>query len=169
MCCVSPIAARLRGLILNDFLKTLVIWILIAVVLVAVFDSFSSSGSKAQSIAYSAFLSDVHQGGITSITFDGRHITGALSSGGKFSTYSPLTTDFMPLVDTLRKNNANVKIEAKPPEQTSWLLQLLFSWGPMLLLVGVWIYFMRQMSGGAGGVARCPLGRVVRACWARIR
>ncbi|MGA9851643.1 MAG: ATP-dependent zinc metalloprotease FtsH [Gammaproteobacteria bacterium] len=144
---------------MNDFLKTLLIWILIAVVLLAVFNSFTSSSSKTQAIAYSAFLTDVQEGNITNLTFDGRSITGSLSSGEKFSTYSPLTTDFTPLVDTLRKNNANVKIEAKPPEQTSWLLQLLFSWGPMLLLIGVWIYFMRQMSGGAGGRGAMSFGK----------
>jgi len=144
---------------LNDFLKTLIIWILIAVVLLAVFNSFTSSSSKTQAIAYSNFLTDVQEGSITDITFDGRSITGSLSSGEKFSTYSPLTTDFAPLVDSLRKNNANVKIEAKPPEQTSWLLQLLFSWGPMLLLIGVWIYFMRQMSGGAGGRGAMSFGK----------
>jgi len=144
---------------LNDFLKTLIIWILIAVVLLAVFNSFTSSSSKTQAIAYSNFLTDVQEGSITDITFDGRSITGSLSSGEKFSTYSPLTTDFAPLVESLRKNNANVKIEAKPPEQTSWLLQLLFSWGPMLLLIGVWIYFMRQMSGGAGGRGAMSFGK----------
>ncbi|MGA9855865.1 MAG: ATP-dependent zinc metalloprotease FtsH [Gammaproteobacteria bacterium] len=144
---------------MNDFLKTLIIWILIAVVLLAVFNSFTSSSSKTQAIAYSSFLTDVQEGSITDITFDGRSITGSLSSGEKFSTYSPLTTDFAPLVDSLRKNNANVKIAAKPPEQTSWLLQLLFSWGPMLLLIGVWIYFMRQMSGGAGGRGAMSFGK----------
>ncbi len=144
---------------MNDFLKTLIIWILIAVVLLAVFNSFTSSSSKTQAISYSTFLTDVQEGSITDITFDGRSITGSLSSGEKFSTYSPLTTDFAPLVDSLRKNNANVKIEAKPPEQTSWLLQLLFSWGPMLLLIGVWIYFMRQMSGGAGGRGAMSFGK----------
>jgi cell division protease FtsH len=148
-----------RYLILNDFLKTLILWILIAVVLLAVFNSFNSSSSKTQAIAYSNFLTDVQEGSIADVTFDGRSITGSLSSGEKFSTYSPLTTDFAPLVDSLRKNNANVKIEAKPPEQTSWLLQLLFSWGPMLLLIGVWIYFMRQMSGGASGRGAMSFGK----------
>ncbi|MGH8362848.1 MAG: ATP-dependent zinc metalloprotease FtsH [Gammaproteobacteria bacterium] len=144
---------------MNDFLKTLLIWVLIGVVVLAVFNSFTSSGSKPQAIAYSTFLSDVQQGSIGSVTFDGRNITGTLSSGEKFSTYSPLTTDFTPLVDTLRKTNANVKIEAKPPEQTSWLLQLLFSFGPIILLVLVWVYFMRQMSGGAGGRGAMSFGK----------
>ncbi len=144
---------------MNDFFKTLLIWILIAVVLLAVFNSFTSSSSKTQSIAYSAFLSDVQEGSIASVTFDGRSITGTLSSGEKFSTYSPLTTDFMPLVDTLRKGNSNVKIEAKPPEHTSWWLQGLISFGPILLLIGVWIYFMRQMQGGAGGRGAMSFGK----------
>ncbi len=144
---------------MNDFLKTLIIWILIAVVLLAVFNSFTSSSSKTQAIAYSNFLTDVQEGSITDVTFDGRSITGSLSSGEKFSTYSPLTTDFAPLVDSLRKNNANVKIEAKPPEQTSWWLQALLSFGPFILLIAVWIYFMRQMSGGAGGRGAMSFGK----------
>ncbi|MGH8378523.1 MAG: ATP-dependent zinc metalloprotease FtsH [Gammaproteobacteria bacterium] len=154
------VATPARNLILNDFLKTLLIWILIAVVLLAVFNSFtSSSGSKTQAIAYSTFLTDVQEGGITSVTFDGRDITGTLSSGEKFSTYSPLTTDFSPLVGTLRKNNANVKIEANPPKQPSWLLQILISFGPILLFIAVMIYFMRQMSGGAGGRGAMSFGK----------
>ena len=144
---------------MNDFLKTLLIWILIAVVLLAVFNSFSSSSSKTQAIAYSNFLTDVQDGSIANVTFDGRSITGSLSSGEKFNTYSPLTTDFAPLVDNLRKNNANVKIEAKPPEQTSWWLQALLSFGPFILLIAVWIYFMRQMSGGAGGRGAMSFGK----------
>ena len=144
---------------MNDFLKTLVIWVLIGVVVIAVFNSFTSSSSKSQAIAYSTFLADVQQGDVGSVTFDGRNISGVLSSGEKFSTYSPLTTDFTPLVDQLRKNNANVKIEAKPPEQTSWLLQLLFSFGPIILLLVAWIYFMRQMSGGAGGRGAMSFGK----------
>jgi cell division protease FtsH len=144
---------------LNDFLKTLIIWILIAVVLLAVFNSFTSSSSKTQAIAYSSFLTDVQEGSIADITFDGRSITGSLSSGEKFSTYSPVISDFTPLVDSLRKNNANVKIEAKPPEQTSWFMQILISWAPMILLIGVWIYFMRQMSGGAGGRGAMSFGK----------
>jgi cell division protease FtsH len=144
---------------LNDFLKTLLIWVLIGVVVIAVFNSFTSSSSKPQAIAYSAFLADVQQGNVGSVTFDGRNITGTLASGEKFSTYSPLTTDFTPLVDQLRKDNANVKIEAKPPEQTSWLLQLLFSFGPIILLLVAWIYFMRQMSGGAGGRGAMAFGK----------
>ncbi|MGH8279552.1 MAG: ATP-dependent zinc metalloprotease FtsH [Gammaproteobacteria bacterium] len=144
---------------MNDFLKTLLIWILIAVVLLAVFNSFTSSSSKSQAIAYSSFLNDVQQGSINSVTFDGQQISGTLSSGEKFTTYSPPTIDSDPLVDSLRKNNANVKIEAKPPAHTSLLVQMLISWAPFLLLIGLWIYFMRQMSGGAGGRGAMSFGK----------
>jgi cell division protease FtsH len=144
---------------LNDFLKTLVIWICIAVVLLFVFNSFTSSSSKAQAIAYSSFLTDVQEGSIADVTFDGRSITGSLASGEKFSTYSPPTTDFTPLVESLRKNNANVKIEAKPPEQTAWWLQIFISWLPFIVLIGFWIYFMRQVSGGASGRGAMSFGK----------
>ncbi len=144
---------------MNDFLKSLIIWILIAVVLLAVFNSFTSSSSKTQAIAYSSFLTDVQDGSIADVTFDGRNITGTLSSGEKFSTFSPVISDFTPLVESLRKNNANVKIEAKPPEQTSWLMQILIYWAPFILIFAFWFYMMRQMTGGASGRGAMSFGK----------
>ena len=144
---------------MNDFLKTLLIWIFIAVVLLFVFNSFTSSSAKTSAIAYSAFLTDVQDGSVSSVVFDGRSITGTLSSGEKFNTYSPPTLDFTPLIDTLRKNNSTVKIDAKPPEQTSWIWNALFSFGPILLLLVFWFYMMRQLQGGAGGRGAMSFGK----------
>ena len=134
---------------MNDFLRNLLLWIVIVVVLLVVFQSFGPSSTKTKPVAYSDFLTAVQDGNVKSVSFDGQTITGAFSNGGNFSTYSPVS-DFGPLVAELRKDNGSVQIDAKPPEQPSIWLTALLQFGPILLLIGVWIYFMRQMQGGGG-------------------
>ena len=134
---------------MNDFLRNLLLWIVIVVVLLVVFQSFGPSTAKTKAVPYSDFLTAVQDGNVKSVSFDGQTITGAYSNGGNFSTYSPVS-DFGPLVSDLRKDNASVQIEAKPPEQPSIWLTAALQFGPILLLIGVWIYFMRQMQGGGG-------------------
>jgi cell division protease FtsH len=134
---------------LNDFLRNLLLWIVIVVVLLVVFQSFGPSTTKTKAVPYSDFLTAVQDGNVKSVTFDGQSITGAYSNGGNFSTYSPVS-DFGSLVTDLRKDDGGVQIEAKPPEQPSIWLTAALQFGPILLLIGVWIYFMRQMQGGGG-------------------
>jgi cell division protease FtsH len=134
---------------LNDFLRNLLLWIVIVVVLLVVFQSFGPSTAKTKAVPYSDFLTAVQDGNVKSVNFDGQAITGAYSNGGNFSTYSPVA-DFGPLVGDLRKDNSGVQIDAKPPDQPSIWLTALLQFGPILLLIGVWIYFMRQMQGGGG-------------------
>jgi len=134
---------------LNDFLRNLLLWIVIVVVLLVVFQSFGPSTTKTKAVPYSDFLTAVQDGNVKSVNFDGQTITGAYSNGGNFSTYSPVA-DFGPLVTDLRKDNSGVQIDAKPPEQPSIWLQAALQFGPILLLIGVWVYFMRQMQGGGG-------------------
>ena len=134
---------------MNDFLRNLLLWIVIVVVLLVVFQSFGPSASKTKAVPYSDFLTAVQDGNVKSVTFDGQSITGAYSNGGNFSTYSPVS-DFGSLVADLRKEDGGVQIEAKPPEQPSIWLTAALQFGPILLLIGVWIYFMRQMQGGGG-------------------
>ena len=134
---------------MNDFLRNLLLWIVIVVVLLVVFQSFGPSTTKTKAVPYSDFLTAVQDGNVKSVSFDGQTITGAYSNGGNFSTYSPMS-DFGPLVTELRKDNGSVQIDAKPPEQPSVWLQAALQFGPILLLIGVWIYFMRQMQGGGG-------------------
>ncbi|HEX5340020.1 MAG TPA: ATP-dependent zinc metalloprotease FtsH [Gammaproteobacteria bacterium] len=143
---------------MNDIVKTLFIWLLIAVVLLLVFNSFTSSTSKTHHVAYSEFLTAVDNGGVKKVTFDGRSLSGCCINGGDFETYSPVT-DFNPLLADLRKSDTNVSIEAKPPEQPSWIWQALFSFGPIVLLVVFWFYIMRQMQGGAGGRGAMSFGK----------
>ena len=133
---------------MKDMLKNVLLWVAIAFVLMAVFNNFGSRKYEDTSMSYSQFISSVNEGQVKQVTIDGHVIKGTLSSGDKFTTYSPGDPH---LVDDLLKNR--VEIKAQPPEQQSLLMQIFISWAPMLLLVGVWIYFMRKSQGGAGGGA----------------
>jgi cell division protease FtsH len=134
--------------------KNLILWVIIAIVLMSVINSFTPPTTPANRFTYSEFLDEVKAGRVTEVTVDDQTITGVLDSGQRFSTYSPGDPH---LVDELL--NAGVQIKAKPPEQQSMLMQVFISWFPMLLLIGVWIFFMRQMQGGAGGRGAMSFGK----------
>ena len=115
-------------------------------ILMAIFKNFSpGGGTEQQEVEYSTFLLDVKQGRVKSVVIDGRTINGESTTGSKFVTYSP---DDPKLVDDLV--TAGVTIVAQKEESPSLLMQLFISWFPLLLLIGVWIFFMRQMQGGSG-------------------
>ncbi len=118
-------------------------------VLMAVFNNFSLDGpASGNRVDYSTFIQQVHSGQVDKVKIDDRTIQGQLSTGERFVTYSPGDPE---LVSDLLKNN--VKIEAEAEEETSLLMQIFISWFPLLLLIGVWIFFMRQMQGGGRGGA----------------
>lgn len=141
---------------MNDLFKNLVLWGIIAVILIIVFNSFGPSSDKAKSMPYSTFVTKVDHGDVTSVTFSGRKVTGTNAAGGSFTTYTP-TTDQSPLVAKLLAGN--VQIKAKAPEHRSILMQIFISWFPFILLIGVWIFFMRQMQGGGGGRGAMSFGK----------
>jgi len=141
---------------LNDLAKTLLMWLLIGLVLLSVFSSFSPKPGKAQSLNYSSFIDQVEQGNVTGVEIEGDRIHGKLLSGTSFEVYSP-ESDNKALIGTLLENN--VEIAARPEEKPSQLFQIFVSWFPMLLLIGVWVYFMRQMQGGGGGRGAMSFGR----------
>ncbi|HCC81200.1 MULTISPECIES: ATP-dependent zinc metalloprotease FtsH [unclassified Methylophaga] len=127
-------------------MKNIVLWVVIAMVLMSVFNNFGPQQSKQSEMDYSTFISSVKNGGVSSVDIQGRTITGKLSDGSNFTTYSP---DYDPgLIGDLLDNG--VAIKAEPAEKTGLLMQIFISWFPMLLLIGVWIFFMRQMQGGGG-------------------
>ncbi|MEX0450963.1 ATP-dependent zinc metalloprotease FtsH [Spiribacter sp. 218] len=136
--------------------KNLILWVVIAVVLMSVFSNFQQQGTTAQEVPYSQFLGEVDSGRIDSVTMKGPVIRGTRSDGSNFSTYSP-ETDNNALIGQLMNNG--VSIRAEEPEGRSMLLQILISWFPFLLLIGVWIYFMRQMQGGGGGRGAMSFGK----------
>lgn len=133
--------------ILNDMVKNLLLWLIIAVILISVFSNFGPQRSTEQKLSYSDFLRDVQQGNVTSVMIDSRTIRGVSKSDKAFVTYLPLEDQY--LLPELIKNN--VQVDSKPPEQQSLLMHIFINWFPMLLLIGVWVFFMRQMQGGIGG------------------
>ncbi len=139
---------------MNDIAKNLILWIVIAVVLMSVFNNFGPPHSRASTMAYSTFLNQVKDGQVERVTIQGRTIHGRLSGGERFTTYAP---DDPKMLDDLLANG--VTVMAKPPEQQSLLTQIFISWFPMLLLIGVWIFFMRQMQGGGGGRGAMSFGK----------
>ncbi len=140
---------------MNDMLKNIILWIVIAVVLMSVFNNFGSRKSVDSSMSYSQFISAVKDGQVKQVNIEGSFIRGGLATGEKFTTYSP--PEDLHLIDDLLENH--VEIKAQPPEAQSLLMQIFISWFPMLLLIGVWIFFMRQMQGGAGGRGAMSFGK----------
>jgi cell division protease FtsH len=132
----------------NNFGKNLALWIIVGVLLVALFNLFQSSNNSGSypNFAYSDFLGSVETGRVTDVVIQGNTIKGHFSDGRRFSTYAPNDPG---IVDKLKEGG--VRIAASPPEEgMSGLLGILISWFPMLLFIGVWIFFMRQMQGGGG-------------------
>ncbi len=132
----------------NLFGKNLVLWVIIGMLAVALFNLFNDSSQRTSgaSLAYSQFLDMVDNGQITAVTIQGHSITGKNSDTGQtYTTYAPQDNS---LVERLTAKQ--VQITAAPEEEGSLLMATLLSWFPMLLLIGVWIFFMRQMQGGGG-------------------
>jgi cell division protease FtsH len=133
----------------NNFAKNVGIWLVIALVLMTVFQQFSSRQAAANTVNYSQFMDEVKQGQVKSAYIEGRTIRWVSSDGKKSTTYSP-GTDLWLVSDLLKYG---VSIDAKPDEEPSMLMNIFISWFPMLLLIGVWVFFMRQMQGGGRGGA----------------
>ena len=126
--------------------KNLVLWIVVAVVMMTAYQSFNSNGVS-DSTDYTTFVYDVSNSQVKEARFDANEITVTKNDGSKYMTVMPPLEDKKLLDDLLNKK---VKIEGTPFEKRSLLSQILISWFPMLFLVGVWIFFMRQMQGGGG-------------------
>ncbi len=131
---------------MSDMAKNLVLWLVIAVVLMSVFQSFGPSDSNGRRVDYSTFMSDVTQEQVREARINGRAIDVSKKDNSKYMTYIPINDP--KLLDTLLTRN--VKVVGEPPEEPSMLASVFISWFPMLLLIGVWIFFMRQMQGGGG-------------------
>ena len=128
---------------MNQSLKNLLIWLIICLLMVALFHAFNRPATRAVNISYSDFINLVKNGAVAEVTIKGNNITG-VSVQGPFRTYAPYDPDLIKLL--LKKG---VKVNVRPEEGNSWV-QVLLSWIPMLLLIGIWILFMRQMQVGGG-------------------
>jgi cell division protease FtsH len=132
----------------NNLFKNIAIWLVIALVLMTVFNQFSQRQATLAQVEYSQFIEEVKRGQVAKATIEGHVIKGVKTDGKRFSTYAP--NDPWLVSDLLK---SGVAIEAKPEEQPSMLMSIFISWFPMLLLIGVWVFFMRQMQGGGRGGA----------------
>jgi cell division protease FtsH len=137
----------------NNIGKNIAIWIIIGLVLMTVFNQLNKKQETQDQLVYSQFISDVESGKVQSLTIEGhplrgQWLKGKRTDGSTFTTYAPYDPQ---LVDDLIKNN--VRFAAKPEEEPSMLMNIFISWFPMLLLIGVWVFFMRQMQGGGKGGA----------------
>jgi len=127
-------------------IKNLFLWLIIVVVIVSVFSSFGPQHHPAQKLSYSEFLRHVDEGNIREVTIEDRVIKGITKSNSRFATYIPLQDRYL-LPDLIKKG---VEVQGQPPQQQSLLMHIFINWFPMLLLIGVWVFFMRQMQGGGG-------------------
>ncbi len=133
---------------MNNIVKNVAVWLVIALVLMTVFNQFAGGPRSTATVGYSQFLDDVKVGAVERVTIDGRVLRVKKSDGGRYIVHSP--SDPWMVSDLLK---AGVAVEAKPEEEPSVLMNIFVSWFPMLLLIGVWIFFMRQMQGGGRGGA----------------
>jgi cell division protease FtsH len=132
---------------MSNFGRNLALWVIIALLLVALFNFFQPNATQRADnrVPYSDFTTEVAAGRVRDVTIQGRIVSGVLADGRTFQTYTP--EDPM-LVSRLQ--DKGVRVTAKPEESDNQLLHILLSWFPMLLLIGVWVFFMRQMQSGGG-------------------
>ncbi|MEW6067588.1 MAG: ATP-dependent zinc metalloprotease FtsH [Nitrospirota bacterium] len=126
-----------------NFYKSLFVWLLIGMMMILLFNLLGTPRKAEEEIIFSEFMSKLDKGEIEEVTIKGNSVTGKLKDGKAFKTY---TVEYPDLVTLLRSKN--IKITAKPEDQNPWYWNLFFSYGPILLLIAIWIFFMRQMQAG---------------------
>ncbi|HET6591574.1 MAG TPA: ATP-dependent zinc metalloprotease FtsH [Xanthomonadales bacterium] len=143
---------------MNDLAKQLLTWAIIAIVLVSIFNHYATVGTTPDALSYSQFLDNVRNGQVAEVNIQsndsGNNITGRGVDGGEFNTFGPPDPK---LVDDLVENK--VEITAEPPAERSVFVDLILGVAPILLLIGVWVYFMRQMQGGGAGRGAMSFGK----------
>jgi cell division protease FtsH len=130
---------------LSQSSKHIALWLVLALIFLVIFSVFSKQHGREPEIVFSEFMSSVDRGEIQEVVIQGHNIQGKYKNGERFRTFAPNDPE---LVKSLREKN--VKIAAKPEDESPWYMVLLLNWFPMLLLIGVWIFFMRQMQVGGG-------------------
>lgn len=133
---------------MNQSSKRIAFGLVVALVLFGIFSLFTKEYRSEPEIAFSDFIGAVERGDIEAVVIQGHYVHGSYKNGAEFKTFAP---DDPELVKSLRRTN--VKIAAKPEDESPWYMVLLLNWFPMLLLLGVWIFFMRQLQMGGGKVA----------------
>jgi cell division protease FtsH len=139
---------------LNQFYKNISLWLVIVLMMVMLYNIFNQQQAGQTDIGYSEFLSMVEQDRVQNVVIQGQELYFTDASGVRYKSFAPNDVELIPL---LRANGVSIK--AKPPAESSWLMSILVSWLPMIVLIGVWIFFMRQMQGGAGGGKAMSFGK----------
>ncbi len=140
---------------MNDLAKNLILWVVIAIVLMTVFNNFGPTNSGSQPVNYSDFINEVQQGQVSKVQIEGHTVDGVRSDGTRFVVQTP--PDDPKMLDDLLANKVEVKVVE--PNQHGLLMTIFINWFPMLLLIGVWIFFMRQMQGGGAGRGAMSFGK----------
>ncbi|MDW7644182.1 MAG: ATP-dependent zinc metalloprotease FtsH [Desulfuromonadales bacterium] len=130
---------------MNQFYKNIALWLVISLVMILLFNMMTQKGAEQKAISYTAFLAAVEEGQVQEVTVQGSNIEGKYKDDTSFKSFAPADPELIP---ALREKG--VVIQAKPEGDRSFWFTLLVSWGPILLLIGVWIFFMRQMQSGGG-------------------
>ena len=130
---------------MSPFYKNLALWLVISLMVILLFNMFHQPQRASLETTYSQFLASVQKGDVSQVTIQGDHVVGTFNDGKAFKTFVPRDSD---MIRILREHGVN--IQAKPEEESPWYMTVLVSWLPMLLLIGVWIFFMRQMQMGGG-------------------
>ena len=131
---------------MNQFYKNLALWLVIGMIMISVFNIFNQPLNSQSEVIFSEFMNEVESGKITEVTIQGDRISGTYLDGRSFQTMTP--SKDQDLIRILREKGVRIVVVA--PEQTSWYMNILISWFPMILLLGIWIFFMRQMQAGGG-------------------
>ena len=130
---------------MNQFYKNIALWLVIGLIMIALFNLFNQPLTPFKELIFSDFMNQVSSGNVEEVVIQGDHIQGKLQDGKMFRTNIVSDPE---LIKFLREKSVRIKV--MPPEETTWYANLLISWFPMLLLLGVWIFFMRQMQSGGG-------------------
>ena len=130
---------------MNSLQKNIALWLFISLVFVLLYHLFNQPRNAQENIIYSDFISYAEKGQVVDVTIQGEGITGKLNNGKNFKTYAPKDAGIIQLL-----KEKGVRIASKPADDSPWYMNVLISWVPMLLLIGVWIFFMRQMQAGGG-------------------
>jgi cell division protease FtsH len=139
---------------LNQFYKNISLWLVIVLMMVMLYNIFNQQQVGQVEVGYSDFLAMVEDGRIQNVLIQGQDLSLTDTNGAKYKSFAPEDGD---LISFLRSKE--VTIQAKPPSENSWFMSILVSWLPMIVLIGVWIFFMRQMQGGAGGGKAMSFGK----------
>ncbi len=140
---------------MSDLFKNVLLWVVIALILMTVFNNLGGQRQAANTIMYSDFLESVERGSVSQVRFNEGEITG-IRDGAAFTTISP-ESDNSALIGELSK--AGIKFDSAPPENPNMLFSVLLSWFPMILIIGLWFFLMRQMQGGGSGRGAMSFGK----------